>query len=97
MLGAIRIGDFNIKGGIAFGIGAPTVLINMRPACVTGTPVTPHPPCGVPGGQLHCVALTTIGSLSVLAEYRPINYSTNIDSCGDIRLLGSIDVWVGPA
>jgi uncharacterized Zn-binding protein involved in type VI secretion len=95
MPGAVRIGDINIKGGVATGIGAPTVLINMRPACVVGTKVTPHVPCGAPGGQLHCAAITTIGSPSVLVEYRPINYAGNIDSCGDVRLQSSFDVIVG--
>jgi uncharacterized Zn-binding protein involved in type VI secretion len=95
MPGAIRIGDANIGGGIAIAPGAVSVLINMRPACVTGTKVTPHVPCGAPGGQLHCAAITTIGSPSVLVEYRPINYVGNIDSCGHARLLGSFDVIIG--
>ena len=49
MPGAVRIGDPNSAGGIAVGTGASSVIINGRPACLTGTSVTPHPCCGAPG------------------------------------------------
>tara|TARA_R110000868_G_scaffold157827_1_gene385315 strand:+ start:61 stop:354 length:294 start_codon:yes stop_codon:yes gene_type:complete len=94
MPGAVRIGDKNSKGGVAKGPGAASVIINGSPACITGTVVTPHPPCGAPGGQPHCNAKTTVGSGSVLAEYKPINYIGSVDSCGDVRSTGSTDVLI---
>jgi hypothetical protein len=95
MPGAIRIGDANTGGGAAIAPGAVSVLINGRAACIVGTKVTPHPPCGSPGGQAHCVAITTVGSPNVLAEYIPINIIDNIDSCGHVRTQGSTDVIIG--
>lgn len=90
---AVRIGDPNLGGGLAVFPGAMSVLINGRPACTTGTIVTPH--LGCPLNPLHCVAVTTIGSLSVLAEGKPINYVGSPDTCFHPRALGSFDVIVG--
>lgn len=90
---AVRIGDPNIAGGLAVFPGAMSVLINGRPACTTGTLVTPHPPC--PKGKIHCLASTTIGSLSVLAEGKPIVYVGSPDTCFHPRAFGSLDVIVG--
>lgn len=92
---AVRIGDPNIMGGLAVFPGALSVLINGRPASTTGTLVTPHPCCGEPGCEIHCVAFTTLGSLSVLAEGKPINYVGSPDTCFDPRAFGSLDVIVG--
>ena len=90
---AVRIGDPNWGGGLAIFPGALSVLINGRPACTTGTFVTPHPPC--PKKKIHCLAVTTLGSLSVLAEGKPIVYVGSPDSCLHPRALGSFDVIVG--
>jgi len=90
---AVRIGDPNLRGGLAVFPGAMSVLINGRPACTTGTIVTPHPPC--PAKKIHCLAFTTLGSLSVLAEGKPIVYVGSPDTCLDPRILGSFDVIVG--
>lgn len=90
---AVRIGDPNIMGGLAVFPGAMSVLINGRPACTTGTFVTPHPPC--PKKKLHCLALTTLGSLSVTAEGKPIVYVGSPDTCFHPRAWGSLDVIVG--
>ena len=90
---AVRIGDPNLGGGLAIFPGALSVLINGRPACTTGTFVTPHPPC--PKKKIHCLALTTLGSLSVLAEGKPIVYVGSPDTCLHPRALGSFDVIVG--
>jgi uncharacterized Zn-binding protein involved in type VI secretion len=92
---AVRIGDPNTAGGLALAPGATSVLINGRPACVTGTLVTPHPCCGKPGCTIHCAASTTIGSLSVLAEGKPIVYVGSTDTCFHTRATGSFDVIVG--
>ena len=90
---AVRIGDPNWGGGLAIFPGAQSVLINGRPACTTGTFVTPHPPC--PKKKIHCLAVTTLGSLSVLAEGKPIVYVGSPDTCLHPRALGSFDVIVG--
>jgi uncharacterized Zn-binding protein involved in type VI secretion len=92
---AVRIGDPNVMGGLAVSPGAASVLINGRAACTTGTQVTPHPCCGKPGCAIHCAASTTLGSLSVLAEGKPIVYVGSPDTCFHTRLLGSPDVIVG--
>ena len=96
MPSAVRIGDPNIAGGLAVFPGAMSVLINGRPACVTGTLVTPHPCCGAKGcPPVHCAAQTTLGSFGVLAEGKPIVYVGSPDTCFHQRAFGSLDVIVG--
>ena len=92
---AVRIGDANSMGGIATGPGALSVLINGQPACLEFTPVSPHPCCGPGPCAKHCVAKTSLGSPSVLAEFQTINFVGNIDTCFDIRTQGSTDVIIG--
>lgn len=94
MPGAVRIGDVNSAGGAAVGPGALSVIINGRPACLTGTKVTAHPCCGAPGCSIHCSASTTLGSMSVIAENKPINYVGSPDTCFHPRALGSLDVII---
>ena len=95
MPSAVRIGDPNSAGGLAIGTGALSVTINNRPACTPFTAVTPHPCCGRPGCAIHCFAVTTIGSTSVLVEGKPLVYVGSPDICGHVRALGSFDVIVG--
>jgi uncharacterized Zn-binding protein involved in type VI secretion len=90
---AVRIGDPNEAGGLAMSPGARSVLINGRPACITGTSVSPHLPC--PVMKIHCRAKTTLGSRSVTAEGKPIVYVGSLDTCFDPRVLGSLNVIVG--
>jgi uncharacterized Zn-binding protein involved in type VI secretion len=94
MPGAVRIGDVNSAGGAAIGPGARSVIINGRAACLTGTSVTPHPCCGRPGCAIHCAAKTTLGSRSVIATGKPINYVGSPDTCGHSRANGSNDVII---
>jgi uncharacterized Zn-binding protein involved in type VI secretion len=94
MPGAVRIGDVNSAGGAAIGSGASSVIINGRAACLVGTSVTPHPCCGRPGCAIHCAAKTTLGSMSVIAENKPINYVGSPDTCGHSRANGSNDVII---
>ncbi len=89
----VRIGDPNLGGGLAVFPGAMSVTVNGRPVCTTGTFVTPHPPC--PKNKLHCLAVTTLGSLSVTAEGKPIVYVGSPDTCFHPRAFGSLDVIVG--
>jgi len=94
MPGAVRIGDVNSAGGAAIGTGATSVIINGRPACLMFTSVTPHPCCGAPGCGIHCAAKTTLGSMSVIATGKPINYVGSPDTCGHSRVTGSLDVII---
>ena len=95
MPGAVRIGDVNSAGGAAVGPGALSVIINGRPACLTGTKVSAHPCCGAPGCHMHCVAVTTGGSGSVIAEGKPVILVGDVDTCGHARIQGSPDVVAG--
>ena len=89
-----RQGDPNSAGGLAIG-GEPTVRVNQRAVIVTGSPVTPHPPCGTPGNGIHCAAITTGGSGTVLAGGKPIiRTGKDVDSCGHLRLGGSPNVRI---
>ncbi len=94
MPGVVRTGDINIAGGAAT-VGELSVLVNGRPVIGPGSPVTPHPCCGLPLCFIHCVAVTTIGSTSVTAGGKPIVYQGSPDSCGHPRLTCSLDVNVG--
>jgi len=94
MPGAVRIGDVNSAGGAAVGAGATSVIINGRPACLIGTSETPHSCCGAPGRGIHCSANTTLGSMSVIATGKPINYVGSPDTCGHSRANGSTDVII---
>lgn len=95
MPGAVRIGDPNSAGGLAVGVGASSVKINGRSACIPATSVTKHPCCGLPGCAKHCIAVTTIGSKKVLVEGKPLIFVGSPDSCGHARSLGSQNVIIG--
>jgi uncharacterized Zn-binding protein involved in type VI secretion len=96
MAGVVRVGDVNSAGGVVIGPGATSVLVNGRPAITTGSMVLPHPCCGSPHcPPMHCMATTTIGSMTVLAEGKPIVYKGSPDTCFDSRVTGSDDVLVG--
>lgn len=93
----VRIGDPNSGGGVVIGPGALSVLINGRPAATPGNLVSPHPCCGAPepACAVHCAASTTIGSLSVTAEGKPIIYVGSPDTCKHVRAFGSFNVIIG--
>lgn len=90
-----RIGDANFLGGVILE-GDSTVLVNFRPVAVLGAPVSPHPCCGAVGcPPIHCAAVTTTSSATVLINGRPIVTTGDVDTCGDVRGLGSTTVFVG--
>lgn len=94
MPNAQRLGDPNTAGGIVTA-GVASVRINNRATVVPGMPVTPHPPCGQPGGEIHCSAVTQGGSGTVRAGGRPIiRTGADQDSCGHGRAVGSPNVRV---
>jgi uncharacterized Zn-binding protein involved in type VI secretion len=93
----VRIGDVNSGGGVVLGPGALSVLVNGRPVITPGNIVAPHPCCGAPEAEcvVHCAAVTTLGSLGVLAEGKPIVYVGSPDTCKHVRMTGSFNVLVG--
>lgn len=94
MPAVVRRGDVNAAGGAAVE-GANSVLANGRPVVGPGVRVTPHPCCGAPGCQIHCMAVTTGGSGSVIAEGKRVILVGDPDSCGHPRVQGSPDVVAG--
>jgi len=94
MPNVVRKGDINVMGGIAT-VGAGTVKCEGMPLAGPGSPVSPHFPCGLPGQQAHCNALTTGGSSTVKCEGKPVLMSTDIDSCGHPRQTFAATVTVG--
>lgn len=90
----VRRGDPNAAGGLVIGPCANSVLVNGRPVSVPADYVSSHPCCSI-YCPLCCSALTTMGSLSVLAEGKPIVYVGSPDTCFHPRAFGSMDVIVG--
>ncbi|CAB4221472.1 COG4104 Uncharacterized conserved protein [uncultured Caudovirales phage] len=86
----VRMGDANNMGGKII-VGVPNVLVNNRPICVDGKPITAHYPYVPP----HVSAVTTAGLKSVIAGGIPINLLGNPDSCGHTRVEGSDNVVGG--
>ena len=87
-----RLGDPNGGGGVLTA-GEATVRVNGRPIGIAGSAVSPHTPCGSPGGSLHCNATTTGGTGTVRAGGKPVlRTGRDADSCGHLRQGGSPDV-----
>ena len=93
MFPVVRVGDTNAAGGIATA-PRPTVLAQGVPLAMYASPVTPHPCCGVPGCEIHCVALITGGAPTVLAEMMPVHKVMDIDTCGHPRVTGAPTVLI---
>lgn len=88
----VRKGDRNSAGGIAL-TGDESFIIDGRPACVVGTPVSPHPPC--PDEPGHCNAKTQQGEHTFILGNLKINVVGDVDSCGHARVEGSNTFIVG--
>lgn len=82
-----RVTDLNSGGG-AITQGVDTVFADGLPVAVTGCPVSPHP-------YYHYGATTIATSTSVFAGGIPVVRTLDTDSCGDARVGGSMDVFVG--
>ncbi len=93
MPAAQRVGDPDNAGGTVIG-GVASVRVNNRPIAVKGNSVTPHPPCGFPGGSPHCSAQVSQASPNVNAGNIPVTRTGDADSCGHSRSAGSPDVRV---
>lgn len=86
--GVQRLFDKNIRGGMIIAPLQTRVMANYLPVSVTGSVVQPHFPHKAP-------ILTGLGSLTVRIGYLPVNRQFDKDTCGDIRLVGSLNVRVG--
>ncbi len=87
------MGDFNNKGGIIIFPNNINVFANFRLIAVGPSLVGPHFKC--PAALQHCAAVTIpissvyVNGMRVVAQY-------DFDTCQDIRVLGSYNVFVGP-
>lgn len=92
-----RLGDCNDGGGCITGIPQSTVFANDLLVAVDGSVGTAHPPC--PDVPIHCAGAwvtnqnTTVPS-NVFAEGIPVNFESNVDTCGHVRIAGSPNVFV---
>lgn len=93
MPGIHRMFDINSGGGTIILPLQTNVFANFRLVAVQGSLVAPHAPC--PSNPAHCAAICTPLSLSVNANFLPVIKDQDIDSCGDTRVMGSLDVQVG--
>ena len=93
MAGIVRVGDPNVKGGLAMYPASTSVTINGRPAVLMGAMVTSHPPCPKPAN--HCAATTGFAPPKVLIEGKPVALTGIPDTCGCMRIIGSTDVNIG--
>lgn len=88
-----RLGDFNNKGGIIIFPNNTNVFANSKLVAVGPSLVAPHFKC--PVQVQHCAAVTIpissvyVNGMRVVAQY-------DFDTCQDIRMLGSSNVFVGP-
>ena len=90
-----RVGDVNALGGVIIE-GDPTILVEGRPIAFFGAAVSPHPCCGAKGcPPTHCAAFITSTNYTVLVGGFPIVTIGEIDTCGDIRVTGSLTVIAG--
>jgi len=86
-----RVGDQDNGGGVIMS-GESSVLVNGRPIAVQNNPVSPHPPCGKPGGQPHCNAKTMPKISDVKANGKLVITTGASDTCGHSRVGGSPNV-----
>ena len=88
-----RIGDKNTAGGAATQ-PRRRVLSRGRPLAKFRSKVTPHPCCGVPGCNSHCVAKIGGRARTTLAEGKPVHVTGDGDTCGHRRAMGDLRVLV---
>jgi len=96
----VKIGDMTADGGIISGPGWPNITLNgiplARPGTGTGAEglkladkITPHPCCGSPGCQVHCVsqvlAQRLIGRITV--NGLPMVVMGDVPTCGPLGVI----------
>ena len=88
----VRLGDENSAGGRALD-GDRSFIVDGRPVCVVGTPVSPHAPC--PDEPAHCNAVTQQGEYTMIIGNIKANVTGDVDSCGHVRTQGSDTFIIG--
>ncbi len=88
-----RQGDFNNNGGIITFPNNTNVFANFRLVAAGPCFITPHFKC--PQQVQHCAALT-IPISNVFVNGLPVVAELDRDTCGDTRVLGSSNVFIGP-
>ncbi len=89
-----RIGDFNNNGGLIVMPNNTNVFANFKLVAAGPSLIAPHFKC--PQDVRHCAAITiplNIGN--VFVNGMPVVAEMDTDSCGDMRVLGSSNVFVG--
>lgn len=82
----VRKGDKNSAGGRTL-TGDKSFIVDGRPICPVGTPVSPHKPC--PEVKKHCNAKTSQGTKSFILNGIKVNVKGHVDTCGHSRAEGS--------
>lgn len=86
--------DINNRGGLIVQPNNTNVFANFRLVACGPSLIAPHFKC--PGDIKHCAALTIpINIGSVFINGLPVVAEFDFDTCGDIRVLGSSNVFVG--
>lgn len=88
----VRLGDMNSAGGRTMS-GDSSFIVDGKPVCPVGTPVSPHAPC--PLIKSHCNAKTTQGSGSFIVNGIKVTVVGNVDTCGHARVQGSDHFLIG--
>lgn len=89
MPSVVRMGDVNDAGGSVCANTCSTIYCDGKPVAKIGSNITPHYPCGHPGGSPHCNAVITTGNATVLVEGVPIAIVGSVNSCGHHMVTGS--------
>ena len=92
-----RLGDINSGGGAVISIPQSTVYANNLLVAVNGSIGTSHPPCDDDNNQEHCIGnwTTANGGPNVFIQNIPVNKTGDQDTCGDSRVGGSPNVFIG--
>ena len=90
-----RMGDKNNGGGEITQIPQSSVYIDNKLVCVSGSKGAGHPPCT--DEPIHCTGnwQTTENNFGVYVNNRSINVTGDEDTCGHIRIGGSLTVFIG--
>lgn len=69
------------------------VYANNKMISIRGQFVTPHFPCGIPGGEVHCVAFIVTSSSNIYVNNKGVVRIKDTASCGDKIITGSGNVY----
>lgn len=90
-----RANTDTVFGGGLMILGSTNVFVNTIPAVLFGSPITPHSPCGSPGGEIHCSSTIIGGSTNVFVNNIPSVRLGDPSVCGDPVITGSPNVFFG--